>query len=378
MLKRFFGFSLVKLILWIETAVSIVVFTNLWTLVDKYYDWKQAESKGLDYNYVACFDIYSDMEYQEYRQDEEAAELRIKAFIEDLRSLGGNVSIYPIAGSIGEGDKALYTLYLSADEDLPVAMEGKHKDFCTNAGVYVGNYNVNYIKDNVLSIFSDQMDVIGIMASYGFEKNEFIYVKYDELSEISRREAVKYISEDVYLSESFTVRAESNFITEEEYRRRFEDIIGGYSSLLYENGDTGAVETAFSYATVYRSIKYVFLGFAVFMCAGLLFQMMQLYLYNERENILIKKTYGMKEGRIFLPIFAQISVIYVCAVLLALTAETVIYHFAARYDLTFILKSLAAAAAASAVLELLVLAAAYLKFRMTGKSLASRLSSVEE
>lgn len=385
MFQRFFAISFVKVIIWIETAISIIIFTNLWTLVDKYYIGKQAESKGLDYNYVVSFDVHLNMVGYEYQEGKMTVRQQISDFIDDLCSLDGNVSIYPIAGNIGGGDKVLYTVYISANESLPVAIEGKSEDFCSNAGVYVGNYNINYINDNTISMFSDRADVIGIMASYGFEKNEFIYVKYNELSDISRKEVIEYLLENVYNysdlyidGNPFSVRAESNLITEEIYRQSFGNIIDKYSVLTYRDGNTGAVEPAVSYARVYQNIKYVFLGLSVFMCAGLLFQTMQLYLYNEKDNILIKKIYGMKERQIFLPICAQILIIFVLAIFLAMLVEVIVYHFIERCNLLFIMKGLAAAAAVSAVLELIVLAAAYLKFRLTGMSLVSRLSGAEE
>lgn len=379
MLQRFFRAPLIKIMLLIETAVSIVVMTNLWALADKYYIGKQAEAKGFYYAHVAAFDVSMDIGDLDKTESKPEAKRQAADFLKDLCGLGGNVSIYPIAGDIGDGGRALYTLYMSVNEELPVATEGKAKGFSSNSGAYVGNYNADYIKDGVLSVFADRLEVIGIMASSGFDKNEFIYIKYADLSDVSRNEAAEYIVSECYSYSNYvTVRAESNLVNEEEYRQRFEEIIGKYPFLIYKDGDTGAVTPAVSTVVIYSSIKYVFLGLSVFMCAGLLFQTMQLYLYNEKDNILIKKIYGMKERQIFLPICAQILIIFVLAIFLAMLVEVIVYHFMERCNLLFIMKSLAAAAAVSAVLELIVLAAAYLKFRLTGMSLVSRLSGAEE
>ncbi|MBD5158473.1 MAG: hypothetical protein HDT13_12670 [Butyrivibrio sp.] len=379
MLKRFFRAPLVKIMLLIETAVSIVVMTNLWAVADKYYIGKLAEASGFYYAHVAAFDVGMDIGGLDKAENKPEAKQQAGDFLNDLCGLGGNVSIYPVAGDIGDGGRALYTLYMSVNEELPVAAEGKAKEFSSNSGAYVGNYNADYIKDGVLSVFADRLEVIGIMASSGFDKNEFIYIKYADLSDISRNEAAEYIVSECYSYSNYvTVRAESNSVDEEEYRQRFEEIIGKYPFLIYKDGDTGAVTPAVSTVVIYSSIKYVFLGLSVFMCAGLLFQTMQLYLYNEKDNILIKKIYGMKERQIFLPICAQILMIFVLAIFLAMLVEVIVYHFMERCNLLFIMKSLAAAAAVSAVLELIVLAAAYLKFRLTGMSLVSRLSGAEE
>lgn len=379
MLQRFFRAPLIKIMLLIETAVSIVVMTNLWALADKYYIGKQAEAKGFYYAHVAAFDVSMDIGDLDKTESKPEAKRQAADFLKDLCGLGGNVSIYPIAGDIGDGGRALYTLYMSVNEELPVAAEGKAKGFSSNSGAYVGNYNADYIKDGVLSVFADRLEVIGIMASSGFDKNEFIYIKYADLSDVSRNEAAEYIVSECYSYSNYvTVRAESNLVNEEEYRQRFEEIIGKYPFLIYKDGDTGAVTPAVSTVVIYSSIKYVFLGLSVFMCAGLLFQTMQLYLYNEKDNILIKKIYGMKERQIFLPICAQILIIFVLAIFLAMLVEVIVYHFIERCNLLFIMKSLVAAAAVSAVLELIVLAAAYLKFRLTGMSLVSRLSGAEE
>lgn len=385
MLRRFFRTPLVKIMLLIETAVAVIVMTNLWALADKYFISKTAEAKGLDYAHTAVFDVGVDTGDADRGESEAEVRNQISGFLADMRGLGGNVSLYPVAGDIGDGDRAAYTLYLSAEEELPAPTEGGAKDFGSNKGVYVGNYNANYIKDGALSAFADQLEVIGIMASSGFDRNEFIYIKYADLSEVSRNEAAEDVLKRCYNrydsdygDKAFTLRAESNFITEEKFRQKFENIIGRYTFLTYKDGDTGAVQPVESTVMIYSGIKNVFLILAVLMCAGLLFQTMQIYLHNEGDNILIKKTFGMNERQIFLPLCAQVAVIFVGAVILALILETVIYGFAMRYNVIFILKSLAAASAVSAVLELLVLAAAYLKFRLTGMSLASRLSGVEE
>lgn len=379
MLKRFFRAPLVKIMLLIETAVSIVVMTNLWAVADKYYIGKLAEASGFYYAHVAAFDVGMDIGGLDKAENKPEAKQQAGDFLNDLCGLGGNVSIYPVAGDIGDGGRALYTLYMSVNEKLPVAAEGKAKEFSSNSGAYVGNYNADYIKDGVLSVFADRLEVIGIMASSGFDKNEFIYIKYADLSDISRNEAAEYIVSECYSYSNYvTVRAESNLVNEEEYRQRLEEIIAEYPFFIYKDGDTGEVTPAVSTVVIYSSIKYVFLVLSVFMCAGLLFQTIQLYLYNEKDNILIKKIYGMKERQIFLPICAQILIIFVFAVFFAMFVEFIVYHFIERYNLLFIMKSLAAAAAVSAILELIVLAAAYLKFRLTGMSLASRLSGVEE
>lgn len=369
----------------IETAVAIVVLTNLWALADKYYGKKQAEARGLDYACVAAYDVRIDIGELDNKESEPEAKRQLEDFLTELGGLGGNVSVYPVAGDVGDGSRVLYTVYLSADEELPVPTEGRAKPFHSNSGVYVGNYNVNYINDGVLSALADRLEVIGIMASYGFEKNEFVYVKYADLSEVSRKEVVEYIfgncypySYSNYEKDPFTVRAESDLINGEEYRQRFESIIGKYPFLRYGDGDTGAVTPIESAMVIYSGIKYVFLGLSVFMCVGLLFQTMQLFLYSERDNILIKKTYGMREGQIFLPLCAQITAIFGGAVVLAVIAEIIIYRFMAHYNTGFILKGIAVAAAGSIVLEFFALSVAYLKFRLTGMSLASRLSGVEE
>ncbi len=387
MLRRFFRKPLVKIMLLLEFTVALTVLSNLWSFTESSLDLGSAGG------YSGCDAVFwvsinrddgnengDTNEKEERRKEYARVKIMLRGFLEKVAGLGGNISVYPLAGDIGEGDRVLYTLFLSAEEEPDVPTESVKRGFTEVPGAYVGNQNVNYIGDDgYLNAFSDRLEVTGIMVAYGFEKNNDVYVKYDELSEMSKAESIDAIMSNAYTGHSeyddpVCIRLQSDRIEEAEYAQRLSEIAEGYSELSVERGMEETEEIVYSYE-IYENIKYVFMALAALLTAVLMFQTIVLFLYGESNDIFVMKTCGMGGVRIFARLYAAVCAVLGASAVLTLAVEAVAYHFARGYTAVSIFRNMAPAFAGVLALITVFLAAGYA--RLIRKPLAAGLAAEE-
>lgn len=381
MIRRFFRVPLPKILLFLEAVVSIIILSNLWSVAEKYYRTSLSQSNGSKYLYDVSFDVYVSRitygTYDEYVENRETTKKQIAEFLEDLCSLGGNVSACPIGGNIGDGDRVVYTVYFSATEPIRTPMESSQYAFNEMSGIYLGNYHVNYMDTKQqVKVFQDYLDVIGIMTTYAFEKNTDIYVKYNDLSDLSKASVVDYFytANDLPI----TIRAESDSVSEEEFKNALSESVKKYSMISVQEYDQSMAVEYDAYTKMFPVIKYGFCGLGVLLCMGVIIQTMALLLYENRINLLIKKTFGMSEFQIFFPEYGKTLVILFAAALTAGVLEIAIYCFWIRYQLQSVIISMAGAVAGIILLSSLTFFISFLRFRTKRKTLAAELTGEEE
>lgn len=296
-----------------------------------------------------------------------------------IRECGGNISCI-VGGNAGDGGSAVYRVYLSADEELSVPIESSESEFSDEAGVYAGNGSLNYVDGGFMNVLSDRLKVIGIMAAYGLEKNTDIYIKYTDLSLESRRYIADYLSENILLSEDGSVefKIESNKITENEYEKMLASVKSGGDMFRYEIISEDMPESQSAYNGLFKNIKNILLIMSVVICCAVMFQTMLLFMYARKEQILIKKTFGMSNRQIFIPILRQVIFIWVAAAILGMITDVVIYNLIFSYKTENVLKYWFAAISVCAVIAFLIVLSAYLKVNGKKLNLVSELNKVEE
>lgn len=294
----------------IEAVISVIVMTNIWAVADNYYQTYWGRVSGQKYTnvmYISVSAAANGISDSYYDDENDAYATVLVDFIDELSEFGGNISCI-VGGNAGDGGSAVYRVYLSADEELSVPIESSESEFSDEAGVYAGNGSLNYVDGGFMNVLSDRLKVIGIMAAYGLEKNTDIYIKYTDLSLESRRYIADYLSENILLSEDGSVefKIESNKITENEYEKMLASVKSGGDMFRYEIISEDMPESQSAYNGLFKNIKNILLIMSVVICCAVMFQTMLLFMYARKEQILIKKTFGMSNRQIFIPILRQV------------------------------------------------------------------------
>lgn len=366
----------------IEAVISVIVMTNIWAVADNYYQTYWGRVSGQKYTnvmYISVSAAANGISDSYYDDENDAYATVLVDFIDELSEFGGNISCI-VGGNAGDGGSAVYRVYLSADEELSVPIESSESEFSDEAGVYAGNGSLNYVDGGFMNVLSDRLKVIGIMAAYGLEKNTDIYIKYTDLSLESRRYIADYLSENILLSEDGSVefKIESNKITENEYEKMLASVKSGGDMFRYEIISEDMPESQSAYNGLFKNIKNILLIMSVVICCAVMFQTMLLFMYARKEQILIKKTFGMSNRQIFIPILRQVIFIWVAAAILGMITDVVIYNLIFSYKTENVLKYWFAAISVCAVIAFLIVLSAYLKVNGKKLNLVSELNKVEE
>ena len=379
MMKRLFSYPLPKILLLIELVITLVISTNLTEVMDRYYTSTTNRILGKDYTYNGVLEIhinqffnYEGASSDDYMLEQQNRNKLIKEqltkFLIECNSLDGNVFVYPVGATINNGTKERITVFLSSDERIVSPIEGKEQGQWKSDGVYVGNAYASYVKaDNIISIYNENKKVIGIMSTMGFEKNPYIYVKYNDLSNESKSEVINAIMN--YINESndaFVLFFQSNNVSETEFYTAVNDILEKYDlfkSSIYINDFTKEyILDGVESNNTFETIKYVFMVFSIVLCVSLLFRTTMIIIHNEKNNIFIMKTYGLKMTSICIKLFLRMIIILLIAVAITIVIELLGYYLLLGYSLTAIVKNMCISVGSTIVLFLIIYVITFLYF----------------
>lgn len=391
MLKRMLRYPLPKILLCIELVITLVVMSNLSEVMERFFRTEVNRILGNGYKYNKAVEVYIQPPViigsevpEEYTNEEiwryNLAREQLEMFLKECSTMKGNISVYPIGANISNGPEAGITVFFSTNEKLMTSTEtgiiGEWKD----DGVYIGNAYFTMVENNTIGIGSDTMDVLDILTNSGFEKNKHIYVKYSDLSNLTKQEVIDSIMYYAYEDEiPFVVFYQSNLVSEKEFLEKMEQLIKKYdlitfSSDISQNTEsyTLSIDTR---ANTYRIIKYVFMIMAICMCSCILFQACMLILRHEKNDIFIMRTYGLSGIKIWHGLLMQILCIFIFSITISLVVELAIYYAILNCDLFSILKNMGISILAIIILILIIFT---LAFRSYSKKNMAEVLTVEE
>lgn len=156
---------------------------------------------------------------------------------------------------------------MSMKESLPYPLESGNYDRITDKGIFLGDGCSVYIKNDSVKVFGENLPVIGIIAGYGFDKDEHIAVKYAELSEDTRMRVrstvLKYMTEKYIISARLCIG--SDRIPVDAYAAELEKLIDSFPHMsAMEAHDS--IEKNDSVSESYSSLKTMLVVLALVLC----------------------------------------------------------------------------------------------------------------
>ena len=102
--------------------------------------------------------------------------------------------------------------------------------------------------------------------------------------------------------------------------------------------------------------------FSIVLCVSLLFRTTMIIIHNEKNNIFIMKTYGLKMTSICIKLFLRMIIILLIAVAITIVIELLGYYLLLGYSLTAIVKNMCISVGSTIVLFLIIYVITFLYF----------------
>lgn len=365
---------LLRVLLMLQLTVTIMVTMNLSESLDRYMGASGSVRVGR-YLYEKNYDIYSDL--KELEPDSRSEEAVLEAG-KELDELLKKLSEFPVntyfyvSGAIGDGDFTDYCVYMSMKESLPYPLESGSYDRITDKGIFLGDGCSVYIENDSVKVFGENLPVIGIIAGYGFDKNEHIAVKYAELSEDAkirvRSTVLKYMTEKYVISARLCIGSDRRPV--DAYTAELEELIDSFPHMsAMEAHDS--IEKNDSVSENYSSLKTMLVVLALALCILSGVQVVGMYISCKKKEIAIRYAFGLSEGTVFLQVLKEMAAPAAAGAVIAVFLEIIIYVVLLGYNTVSVFRYGVCALAASILLYMSMLAVAFV--RVMKKGIASQL-----
>lgn len=301
------------IVLTLSMFAAIIIMTMLVPAVESVLN----NSEGYKYDeYISICLCPSEESYYE-ELCEECME-NVRNLINGLSRINGNISV-ETGLTIGDAVSVPAYIYISLNEEIKIPFESFSESIVGGNGIYTGNRYIDFIEENRLRVCDTYYAVSAVTATKKLEKNEYIYIKYSDLSDRTAENIISYLCDDFFLTDEIILHYESDENDSSELKGCLEDNAFSHEVTEYK----GKTE---SYSAIYGKAKNILLVLSAVLTIFVIAEAVLLLLSSIVREAFIKEVFGMKGRQIYAPLLFGCMVCFCIAAVMSLIMSYAVFR----------------------------------------------------